>query len=51
MAIGAAVHVADGAGSYDAVTEGITDDGRLRVRKSDGHLEILTAADVTLRRA
>lgn len=51
MAIGAGVHVSDGAGSYDAVTEGITDDGRLRVRKSDGRLEILTAADVTLRRA
>lgn len=49
MAMGATVHVADGAGAYDAVTEGITDDGRLRVRKSDGLLEILTAADVTLR--
>ena len=49
MAIGAEVHVDDGKSPYDAVTEGITDDGRLLVRRSDGRTEVLAAADVTLR--
>lgn len=49
MAIGRAIQVDDGTGAYDAVTEGITNDGRLMVRRSDGRAEVLAAADVTLR--
>ena len=49
MAIGADVHVDDGKSPYDAVTEGITDDGRLLVRRADGRTEVLAAADVSLR--
>lgn len=51
MANGAAVRVDDGIAPYDAVTEGIADDGRLRVRREDGRIELLAAADVTLRKS
>lgn len=50
MAMGATVMVSDGSEQYEAVTEGITDDGRLLVKRQDGRSETLTAADVTLRR-
>jgi BirA family biotin operon repressor/biotin-[acetyl-CoA-carboxylase] ligase len=49
MAEGRAVTVDDGREAYEGVTEGVTPDGRLRVRRGDGRLEAVAAADVTLR--
>lgn len=49
MSMGAAVRVDDGNVAYDAVTDGIAEDGRLRVRREDGRTELLAAADVSLR--
>jgi BirA family biotin operon repressor/biotin-[acetyl-CoA-carboxylase] ligase len=48
MARGAAVTVDDGREVYEAVTEGVTADGHLRVRRRDGEARDLAAADVTL---
>lgn len=50
MAEGRAVTVDDGREAYDGITEGVTADGRLRVRRGDGRLEEVAAADVTLGR-
>ena len=44
------VVVSDGASIYDAVTDGVTPDGHLRVRRADGTLVELSAADVSLGR-
>jgi len=48
-ASGRHVAVDDGKSTYDAVTDGVTPAGFLRVRCADGTVRELTAADVTLR--
>ena len=48
MARGRDVTVDDGMSVYDAVTDGVTSDGRLRVRRAGGEVVELAAADVSL---
>ncbi len=49
MSDAAPVTVDDGREAYEATTDGVTDDGLLRVRRADGHVAELSAAEVTLR--
>lgn len=49
MSRNAAIRVAGGNESFDGVTAGIGDDGRLLVRRADGRIERLASADVSVR--
>lgn len=51
MVTGTSVRVNDGTTPFEAMTDGLTEDGRLRVRRDDGRVELLSAADVTLNRS